>query len=86
MTNIQYLAPTTLDEAVSLYAAAAGSARILAGGTDLLVQLRSGMINPGIIIDIKKILKKNQEHNLFYTFFFNYLLVIQLFIVPIFTN
>ena len=59
MTNIQYLAPTTLDEAVNLYAAAAGSARILAGGTDLLVQLRSGMINPGIIVDIKKIKELN---------------------------
>jgi len=59
MTNIQYLAPTTLDEAVNLYAAAAGSARILAGGTDLLVQLRSGMINPGIIVNVKKIKELN---------------------------
>lgn len=55
MTDIQYLAPATLDEAVSAYAAAAGTARILAGGTDLLVQMRSGLVRPGLIVDIKKI-------------------------------
>ncbi|MBW8269222.1 FAD binding domain-containing protein [Caldovatus aquaticus] len=55
MADIQYLAPRTLDEAVGAYAAAAGAARILAGGTDLLVQMRSGAVRPGVIIDIKKI-------------------------------
>lgn len=55
MTDMQYLAPATLDEAVGAYAAAAGTARILAGGTDLLVQMRSGLVRPGLIVDIKKI-------------------------------
>jgi len=55
MTEIQYVAPSTLDEAISAYAAASGAARILAGGTDLLVQMRSGMVKPGLIVDIKKI-------------------------------
>ena len=55
MTDIQYLAPATLDEAVNAYTAAAGAARILAGGTDLLVQMRSGLVRPGQIVDIKKI-------------------------------
>lgn len=55
MTDIQYLAPTTLDEAVNAFAAAAGAASILAGGTDLLVQMRAGVRKPGTIIDIKKI-------------------------------
>lgn len=55
MTDIRYLAPQTLDEAVGAFAAAAGAARILAGGTDLLVQMRAGMAKPGTIIDIKKI-------------------------------
>ncbi|NQW11766.1 MAG: xanthine dehydrogenase family protein subunit M [Alphaproteobacteria bacterium] len=52
---MQYLAPHTLDEAVGAFAAAAGTARILAGGTDLLVQMRAGMVRPGLIVDIKKI-------------------------------
>jgi carbon-monoxide dehydrogenase medium subunit len=58
MADIQYLAPRTLDEAVSAFAAAqaaAQGARILAGGTDLLVQMRAGVARPGTIIDIKKI-------------------------------
>lgn len=55
MTEIRYIAPKTLDEAIGAYAAAAGAARYLAGGTDLLVQMRSGVLQPGTIIDIKKI-------------------------------
>jgi carbon-monoxide dehydrogenase medium subunit len=55
MTEIRYIAPQTLDEAIGAYAAAAGAARILAGGTDLLVQMRAGVVQPGTIIDIKKI-------------------------------
>jgi len=31
------------------------AARIMAGGTDLLVQMRSGAVRPGLIVDIKKI-------------------------------
>ena len=53
--DIQYVAPSTLDEAVRAFAAAAGSGRILAGGTDLLVQMRNGVVTPGTIVDIKKI-------------------------------
>src|ERR1700694_2016877 len=55
MTDIRYLAPGTLDEAVSAFAAAGSAARILPGGTDLLVQMRSGAVRPGLIVDIKKI-------------------------------
>jgi len=55
MTSAGYLAPRTLDEAVAALAAAAGTARILAGGTDLLVQMRAGSLRPGLVIDIKNI-------------------------------
>ena len=55
MTDVQYVAPRTLDEAVGAFAAATGAARILAGGTDLLVQMRAGVVRPGLIVDIKKI-------------------------------
>src|SRR5215470_17339022 len=55
MADIRYLAPSTLDEAIGAFAAAGSAARILAGGTDLLVQMRSGMVRPGVIVDIKKI-------------------------------
>ena len=55
MAEARYLAPTTLTEAVSAFAAAGSAARILAGGTDLLVQMRTGLVRPETIIDIKNI-------------------------------
>src|ERR1700748_3011582 len=55
MTDIRYVAPQTLDEAIGAFAAAGSAARILAGGTDLLVQMCSGAVRPGLIVDIKKI-------------------------------
>src|SRR5258708_5777847 len=54
MTDIRYLSPRTLDEAISAFAAAGSAARILAGGTDLLVKRRSGGVRRGLIVDIKK--------------------------------
>ena len=55
MTDIRYLSPNTLDEAVDAFSAAGSAARVMAGGTDLLVQMRSGAVRPGLIVDIKKI-------------------------------
>src|SRR6202030_3865901 len=55
MSDIRYLAPRTLEEAISALAAAGSAARIMAGGTDLLVQMRSGAVRPALIVDIKKI-------------------------------
>jgi len=55
MSGMRYEAPGSVDEAVTLLADAKGDARVLAGGTDLLVQIRAGMISPGLVVDIKKI-------------------------------
>ncbi len=50
-----YTAPRSLDEAVALMAQAGSAGRILAGGTDLLVQMRAGTVAPGTIVDVKRI-------------------------------
>lgn len=52
---MQYEAPETLDAAITLLAGASGQARILAGGTDLLVQLHADMTDPDLLVDVKKI-------------------------------
>ena len=52
---MRYEAPRTLESAVALLAGEPGSAQILAGGTDLLVRLRSGFAEPDLVVDIKRI-------------------------------
>jgi len=52
---MQYQSPQSIDDAVSLLAGGAGDVRVLAGGTDLLVQLRAGLVDPALVVDIKNI-------------------------------
>jgi CO/xanthine dehydrogenase FAD-binding subunit len=55
MPSVSFAAPTSVDDAVKILAGASGMAKVLAGGTDLLVQLRSGRIKPDLIVDTKRI-------------------------------
>jgi carbon-monoxide dehydrogenase medium subunit len=57
---MRYEAPDTIDAAVKLLASEAGLARVLAGGTDLLVQMRSDVVSPDLLVDIKKISEVRQ--------------------------
>ncbi|MGB8621617.1 MAG: xanthine dehydrogenase family protein subunit M [Paracoccaceae bacterium] len=52
---MQYARPTSMKDAIGLLAEASGNAFILAGGSDLLVRMKSGHIDPDLIIDIKNI-------------------------------
>ncbi|MDE2582527.1 MAG: xanthine dehydrogenase family protein subunit M [Rhodospirillales bacterium] len=52
---MNYAAPTSVQEAIALLAGAAGLAKPMSGGTDLLVQLRSGRLKPDLIVDTKHI-------------------------------
>ncbi|MEE9202644.1 MAG: xanthine dehydrogenase family protein subunit M [Dehalococcoidia bacterium] len=53
MKAFEYAAPRTLNEAVSLLAGAGPAARPLAGGTDLLPQMRYRRIQPPLVVDVK---------------------------------
>lgn len=55
MTSLRYEAPETVEDAVRLLINADGEAKALAGGTDLLVQLRTDLVRPGLIVDLKRI-------------------------------
>ena len=61
---MQYVAPETTKDAVTLLGKAKGSAHVLAGGSDLLVRMKGGFVEPDLIVDIKRIkhlqqIKKN---------------------------
>jgi carbon-monoxide dehydrogenase medium subunit len=55
MPRVNYTAPSTVDEAVSILAGSTGLAKVLSGGTDLLVQMKSGRMKPEMIVDTKRI-------------------------------
>ena len=52
---MRFEAPETVEAAVALLAGEAGTAFPLSGGTDLLVQMRSGRIAPALVVDTKRI-------------------------------
>ena len=52
---MQFHTPTSFDDAIALAARADGTTRFLAGGTDVLVQLRSDLVTPDTLIDVKHI-------------------------------
>lgn len=60
MKNFEYLAPRTLREAVRLLAEKGEQARVLAGGTDLIVQMRNRRRQPERVVDIKNVPELNK--------------------------
>jgi xanthine dehydrogenase FAD-binding subunit len=52
---MRYHTPTSFEDAAAIAASANGTLRFLAGGTDVLVQMRAGMVQPDDLIDLKHI-------------------------------
>jgi len=59
MRKFTYLAPKTMDEAISLQQSYGDRARYIAGGTDVLVKIKEGKLAPDFLISLKNI--KDQE-------------------------
>jgi carbon-monoxide dehydrogenase medium subunit len=59
--SFDYATPASVGEAVGLLAAHP-DARLLAGGTDLLVQLRAGRKETDLVVDVKRIPELNAIH------------------------
>jgi carbon-monoxide dehydrogenase medium subunit len=53
--TINYMSPTSIDEALQLLKDYSDKATIIAGGTDLIPQLRSGTISPEYLIDVRQL-------------------------------
>lgn len=52
---MRYVAPDSIKTATTLLAKEKGTAYVLAGGTDLLVRMKGGFIEPQLVVDIKRI-------------------------------
>lgn len=59
MRDFEYEAPTALADALELLAQHKDSAKPLAGGTDLIDHVRTGRLEPDVLIDVKKIAELN---------------------------
>lgn len=55
MSEMRYEAPKTPEAAAALLSDAKGLAKVLAGGTDLLIQMRGGRVEPELLVDVKGI-------------------------------
>jgi CO/xanthine dehydrogenase FAD-binding subunit len=55
MQPFAYARPETVEEAVALLTEHRGEAKLLAGGTDLIIELRNWWIHPKVVIDLKRI-------------------------------
>ena len=53
LPDFTYVKPASLDEACSFLAEHAGEARMISGGTDLLVRMRDKAFKPAYVVDIK---------------------------------
>ena len=50
---MRYARPETIEQAAGLLSQEQGITRILTGGTDVMVQLKAGLVEPSLIVDIK---------------------------------
>jgi len=55
MKNFQWTEPQTVEQALAWLAKANGKAVLMAGGTDLFTEIKEGVVEPDLIIDLKSI-------------------------------
>jgi CO/xanthine dehydrogenase FAD-binding subunit len=55
MQPFAYARPASLAEAVDLLVRHGSAARVLAGGTDLVIRLRDGSFAPEVVVDVKRV-------------------------------
>ena len=55
MRPFTYARPDTLADAVRLLAEGGPDARVLAGGTDIIIRLRDGSLRPSLVVDVKRV-------------------------------
>ena len=62
MKPFKYLSPTTVEEAISYYGQHSETAKFVAGGTDVIVKVKEGWMEPDYLISLKKIEEMAELH------------------------
>jgi carbon-monoxide dehydrogenase medium subunit len=57
MQTFRYARPASLAEVIALLDRHGPDARLLAGGTDLIIRLRDGTVRPSVVVDLKRIVE-----------------------------
>ena len=55
MSNMRFESPTTAEAAAALLAGSSGLAKVLSGGTDILIQMRAAVVKPELLVNVKGI-------------------------------
>ncbi len=58
--RFEYRAPVSLDETLNILETGGPGAKILAGGTDLILQMKYGQVSPSLVVDVKKVPELNR--------------------------
>ena len=59
MSEMRFEQPKTAEAASALLAGTQGLAKVLSGGTDLMIHMRNGNIKPELVLDVKGIAEMN---------------------------
>jgi len=62
MKPFKYLSPTTVEEAIALHGQHSETAKYIAGGTDVIVRVKEGWLEPDYLISLKKIEDLSELH------------------------
>jgi carbon-monoxide dehydrogenase medium subunit len=62
MKPFKYLSPTTVEKAISYYGEHSETAKFIAGGTDVIVKVKEGWMEPDYLISLKKIEEMGDLH------------------------
>ena len=55
LREFAYFEPASLEEAIETLGAAGSNVRVLAGGTDLVVDMKTGRMRPSVVVNLKRI-------------------------------
>lgn len=55
MSNLHYIAPESLDDALRIKSERGANARVIAGGTDLILRMRDRVFTPDLLVDLRRL-------------------------------